>query len=145
MPSRLGRGPSGRTVVRLQPTPAAPGEARAVVRQACAVLHDADLSAEAALLASELVTNAVVHGAGLVTVAVQCDDRGVAVAVGDTGEQRPDPRPLDADATTGRGLQIVSRLAGSWGVRDGDGGDAAKFVWFSLPTRNWAVVRPLPG
>jgi anti-sigma regulatory factor (Ser/Thr protein kinase) len=133
--------PSGRSVVlRLQPTAAAPASARKAVEETCASLDDPALSADAMLLTSELVTNAVMHGTGIVTVAVQCDDEGVAVAVGDQARDRPHPRPLDADATSGRGLQIVSRMCASWGVRDGGNGDVAKFVWFSLPRRTHTVV-----
>jgi anti-sigma regulatory factor (Ser/Thr protein kinase) len=119
-------------VLRLQPTPDAPATARAAVRDVCVDRCQPAVTADAELLTSELVTNAVVHGTGIVTVAVECDADGVAVAVGDESETRPARRPASVDAVGGRGLTIVARLARAWGVRDGDGGQAAKFVWFCV-------------
>ena len=78
-------------VVRLQPTLDAPAAARAAVRAASTQLTDPDLRAEAELLTSELVTNAVRHGEGVVTVAVECESTGIAVAVGDASPVRSAP------------------------------------------------------
>ena len=107
--------------------------ARAAVRKACRALTDADLRGEAELLTSELVTNAVTHGEGLITVAVECETDAVAVAVGDASPTRPQAQEPRADAAHGRGLRIVEALAGAWGVRATVHSAAAKFVWFSLP------------
>jgi anti-sigma regulatory factor (Ser/Thr protein kinase) len=102
------------------------------VREACADRFESEVAADAELLTSELVTNAVLHGSGIVTVAVECDDDGVAVAVGDESERRPRQQDAPTDSAGGRGLTIVARLARAWGVRDGDDGQAAKFVWFCV-------------
>jgi anti-sigma regulatory factor (Ser/Thr protein kinase) len=86
----------------------------------------------AELLVSELVTNCVRHAHTIITLAVDCNERSVAVAVGDDGEGMPVVREgVDYDSTGGRGLQLVDALAGDWGVRPrADGG---KIVWFRLP------------
>lgn len=99
---------------------------------------------DAVLLTSELVTNAVVHGSGIVTVAIERDDDAIAVAVGDYGDAEPitvlysatsdPPAPggaPDSEAEGGRGLHLVRALASGWGVRRNRDG-AGKVVWFRL-------------
>jgi anti-sigma regulatory factor (Ser/Thr protein kinase) len=68
------------------------------------------------LVVSELVTNAVVHGAGDVDLHVGLERDVVHVEVSDGGPEDPLPeQPEDS------GLLLVSRLAQSWGIRrDGD-------------------------
>jgi two-component sensor histidine kinase len=120
--------------LRLQRGPEAPGRARAEViarfrdRLADATVYDV------ALVVTELVTNSVNHPGPRpepelgVEVGVVGDH--VLIAVSDRGAQiipRRDRR------TTGErlGLQLVDRLAGSWGVaRDGVGRTK---VWCELP------------
>lgn len=70
------------------------------------------------LAASELVTNAIVHGApGLVVVTVDADTTSAAVTVwsrGDAPTVDVDPdrwRVADSDRISGRGLGIVRQLA----------------------------------
>lgn len=81
------------------------------------------------LLVSELVTNAVRHAATDFELHVSVDRRQVTVAVIDHDRAHPprlqDPGPHD---THGRGLQIVDRLATTWGT--GPIGEDAKQVWF---------------
>ena len=84
---------------------------------------------DAALMTSELVTNAVVHSAsglpgGTFTVSVRAGDGSVRVDVTDQGEA---PRRPSAHAGLGRGLFIVSQLADVFGA---DGADR----WFFLRT-----------
>ncbi|HRE01108.1 MAG TPA: ATP-binding protein [Ilumatobacteraceae bacterium] len=80
------------------------------------------------LLVSELVSNAVLHGSGEVTVTVmECDDGGVRVEVRNQGSGRPvlrHPRPNDL---SGRGLRLVDELSTRWGL-DSRGGTT--LVWF---------------
>jgi anti-sigma regulatory factor (Ser/Thr protein kinase) len=85
------------------------------------------------LMASELVTNAVVHGHGAVEVSVGvfAHDVRVGVASASTDAGRPHPvRPAPRDVS-GRGLGIVDQLAARWGTeRTRDGRTS---VWFALP------------
>ena len=86
----------------------------------------------AALLATELAANAVLHSASpSYTLDVDIDLTRVHIEIGDTDDRfplRPLREPTDADA--GRGLTLVDALAERWGVRSADVG---KVVWFDLP------------
>jgi len=90
----------------------------------------AGLSAEQAdvarLLVSELVTNAVRHGAGdQVELVLRVGERSARFEVHDAGGQQPELRP-PAGADGGYGLNLVASLASRWGA-DPDAG-----VWFEL-------------
>ncbi len=85
---------------------------------------------EAELLASELVTNALVHtDRGPIRMAIEVDGGVVRVEVRDADPRPPelaDPAPEDEH---GRGLALVEALSERWGVdRRPDG----KVVWFEL-------------
>ena len=84
---------------------------------------------DAALLISELVTNAVLHGRSEVRLDVERRPRRLRVSVHDENSRHPHPVPDDPDALDGRGLALVAALAASWGVLDEAIGKA---VWFEL-------------
>ena len=84
---------------------------------------------DVALVVSELVTNAVVHGAGDITLDVVVDDDSVLVEVSDREPHLPDQPNAALDAESGRGLLLVSRVATHWGVRRTEPG---KVVWAQL-------------
>jgi anti-sigma regulatory factor (Ser/Thr protein kinase) len=118
--------------MRLQPTAAAPAAARAHVAAACRGRMSQEATEAARLLVSELVTNCVLHAHSMITLAVDCDDVSIAVAVGDDGEGMPQVRNhVSDDDTHGRGLQLVEALAGDWGIWPRE--DGGKVVWFRLP------------
>ncbi len=116
------------------PGPEAPGLARRFVRQSLAGQVAATVVEVAQLLVSELVTNAVVHAASAVEVAVAVDDAGFVVRVrdADTGPlvSRGGGTELDEG---GRGFILIDRLAHSWGTEHGGG---RKTVWFRLSTED---------
>lgn len=112
----------------LPPSVSTPATARAFARDAirqAAVDTNADL---VALVVSELVTNAVVHGRGDVSVDVVVADDGVRVEVAD-GDPLMSPARPAGDGETGRGLLLVSKVAQRWGVRREPAG---KVVWASV-------------
>jgi phosphoserine phosphatase RsbU/P len=97
---------------------------------------DADLVDTAVLLASELCENAVIHAGTEFEVLLTVDPDEVAVAVTDRGAG-----PLEAHlaqprrrygraASHGRGLEMVQRLATTWGTRHES--DGRHVIWFAL-------------
>jgi anti-sigma regulatory factor (Ser/Thr protein kinase) len=87
----------------------------------------------AALLVSELVTNALRHATGPIGVRVVRDPAGVVgvllVEVSDPLPVPPRERAARPDDEDGRGLQLVATAARRWGTRPGEAG---KTVWFEL-------------
>ena len=79
-----------------------------------------------ALIASELVTNAVFHAQTEITVELTSEDGSVHVEVFDRGAGRPVFLDSQPDVPGGLGLPIVEALASSWGTRPREGG---KGVW----------------
>ncbi len=102
-----------------------------VVQEATAAGASHDALRVVALLASELVTNAVQHGPAGGEVVVTVERRGDRMRVAVRDESPRPPIRLDPDPThlSGRGVQLVDRLAAAWGV-DGDAG--GKIVWFEV-------------
>ena len=100
---------------------------------------------ELRLLVSELVTNAVRHGAerehGVeLTVRVRGGVARVEVTDGGHGFEPPteEPRPEEPG---GWGLVVVDRLASRWGI---DGGPGTR-VWAELPLRAPGAAGGPPG
>jgi glucose-6-phosphate-specific signal transduction histidine kinase len=61
-----------------------------------------------ALVVTELVTNAVVHGRARPVLRVAWDGDVVRIEVEDDGPGRPTLRPMSATTTSGRGLALVA-------------------------------------
>lgn len=107
---------------------AAPAAARAFV---LTLLQDqgAALAETAALVVSELATNAIRHGGTAFSVTVSSLAHGVRIAVGDGRPEPPVLRTLSDVEAGGRGLHIVDALCRDWGTtrrREG------KVVWAEL-------------
>lgn len=114
-------------LVDIQRDARAASEARALVR----TVHGRFRRDDAALLVTELVTNAVRHGAGdVIRVRLApTDGGGLRCEVDDlgTGFVPPlEPRPHD-DRPGGWGLRLVDQLSDAWGVHAG-----STQVWFEL-------------
>lgn len=127
--SALGRAASEATLA-LEPHPASTTVARHWVAEQLRDLP-VDVAETASLLTSEVVTNAVLHAATMLTVSLTRRGRLVRVAVDDQNPALPAVRHVALDAVTGRGLYLVETLAARWGTRSTSTG---KEVWFELDT-----------
>lgn len=99
----------------------------------------ADLVADAELLVSELVTNAVRHGRPAITLRVALRPPGIGVAVDDEGAERPQitqPAPPTSQPG-GRGLLIMQAVARASGVAPHPDGLPGKTVWFELESADY--------
>lgn len=118
----------------LEAEPVSVGAARRFVSQ---VLQRWGLDAAidtAALLTSELATNAVLHARSAFAVVVARVEDGVRVDVLDGSTVRPVQRPQSTTSATGRGVAIVAELAAAWGTTSsGDLYGYSKGVWFTVP------------
>ncbi|MFJ9407877.1 ATP-binding protein [Streptomyces sp. NPDC101393] len=112
-----------------------------------------DVAEDAALVVSELVSNALRYGSegGLIEEQVEAGDMvlpasvapawlaltrqetTVLCAVSDPGATAPVVAPHQPLAESGRGLQIVDRLSDSWGWTSPDG--SGKTVWAAMSMR----------
>ncbi|GGT49722.1 ATP-binding protein [Streptomyces kurssanovii] len=91
----------------------------------------ADAADVAELLASELVTNALIHTDHGAVVTATVEDARLHVEVQDFMAGLPVRDIPNADlGTGGRGLVLVERLADAWGVRTAQG--VGKVIWFEL-------------
>lgn len=107
------------------------GAARQFVREA---LGGRPCTDNAVLLASELVTNAVMHtasgGSGSFDISVHQVPALLRVEVTDRGSPAvPTVAAAGGLAASGRGLLLVEQLAARWGHR---GGPAGRVVWCEL-------------
>ncbi|MDQ2826501.1 MAG: ATP-binding protein [Actinomycetota bacterium] len=83
----------------------------------------------AALLVSELVANAVLHGGTPLEVVVAVDGARVRVEVHDGSPRLPVKKNYSTMSGTGRGLVLVERMSSRWGA---DTTPTGKMVWFEL-------------
>ncbi|GKQ35617.1 ATP-binding protein [Streptomyces sp. A012304] len=109
--------------------PCRPADVRGAVRRAVAgrcgatgCPYDEDALSDALLVASELTTNAILHGGGVTGFDVDVEGRAVRVSVSDRSDRMPVAAdPLDAEGrqrTGGRGWPIVCRLSRDVRVSD---------------------------
>jgi serine phosphatase RsbU (regulator of sigma subunit)/anti-sigma regulatory factor (Ser/Thr protein kinase) len=123
-------------VADFEPDPAAVAAARRFVRETLiswGLSYVDDRVADAVLLASELVTNAIVHAGTPVQLTCRLEGATVEVSVLDRHPARVIPDPpsaaADVDRPSGRGLLLPAALSSSWGVTYAS---AAKMIWFRL-------------
>jgi anti-sigma regulatory factor (Ser/Thr protein kinase) len=107
------------------------GITRCLVRAALEHRGLGDYAADAAVIASELVTNAIQHAAGTdpddtigVTLMRVWEGEAVAVVVTDSSFVPPTKRKTTTGSERGRGLHVVEALSVHWDWNHQDGGKA---------------------
>lgn len=113
----------------LPPTPASVPLARHFATDALHALGHDELDEVAALLVSEMATNAVVHAKSPMRVSVWCHGGNPRVEIRDDDPTLPREVQPDPFATGGRGILLVDGLAKDWGINHNGRG---KTVWFEL-------------
>jgi anti-sigma regulatory factor (Ser/Thr protein kinase)/anti-anti-sigma regulatory factor len=126
--------PRRHATVRLAATMDAPARARAFVRDACVTWHIDELASRAALVMSELVTNAVEHAGTEMVVTASQPHSYLHLAVRDGSRAAPVPSQVDphkgpSTVERGRGLHLVDVHATAWGSMPTERG---KLVWATL-------------
>jgi anti-sigma regulatory factor (Ser/Thr protein kinase) len=134
--SDAGRGRSRRcwrirAELNLEPAATSARQARRFVSETLTLWGDEQLIDCAALLVSELVTNAVIHARSAVGLVVSHAGAhtAVRVEVRDASARPVRMGGFDSEALSGRGVALVDALAARWGVENEQSG---KLVWFEL-------------
>jgi anti-sigma regulatory factor (Ser/Thr protein kinase) len=103
-----------------------PRRARQFVDQVLHRWHRDGAIDRLALIASELVTNAVRHAQTEITIELTAEDGAIHLEVFDRGAGKPTFLDQEPNVPGGLGLPIVEALASSWGMRAREDG---KGVW----------------
>jgi anti-sigma regulatory factor (Ser/Thr protein kinase) len=131
--------------ITLPPVPESAKAAREFTAATLRNWHLDPLISDAALIASELVTNAIKHGSPQRQPGAQAE-LGAAVeltwsyqvsrlicVITDRAAEPPVAAPADPDAESGHGLQIVGTLAAAWGWTMLGTGEKAVWAALHLP------------
>jgi anti-sigma regulatory factor (Ser/Thr protein kinase) len=115
--------------ISLTAAPAAAAEARTYVREVISTWEVPVDPQIAALLTSELVSNAIRYEKGeTIKLFIACSCGHLRVYVHDTCRAAPVPLDASADAETGRGLVLVDSLSTDWGHYRTPAGKAVYFT-----------------
>jgi anti-sigma regulatory factor (Ser/Thr protein kinase) len=114
--------------VELPRDPKAPSQARRLIGELGAASLDREEMDRANVMVSELVTNAVLHGRGVICLRASLDRDRLLVEVIDEGSgfERV-VRERSFEDLHGRGLEIVEAEASRWGLFEG-----TTHVWFEI-------------
>jgi Histidine kinase-like ATPase domain len=135
---------------RLGREPAHAARAREQTRQALRGWGLGQHTDLAELVVSELVTNALCHGAGRIEMRLSYADGDLRVEIHDSGVGRPVRQHVGADDECGRGLELLDGLielhGGERGVIDDDAGPGKTvFIRLSLPLVREDGGDPVPS
>jgi anti-sigma regulatory factor (Ser/Thr protein kinase) len=123
-------------IIALDRDPAQAAGVRRTVRQLVAGWNLGQQADLAELVVSELVANALRHGAGPIEIRLSCGPGGLRVEVHDDGAGRPVRRHAGDYDECGRGLELldglISPLGGAWGTVE-DRQAPGKTVYAVLP------------
>lgn len=89
------------------------------------------IAVDAAVVVSELTTNAVLHATSAFRVHLSRMHDVVRISVDDVGPARPEPRQAAPDDFGGRGMQLIQALTRTWGC---DVLESGKTVWADIPS-----------
>ena len=123
----------------LEPHLGSPRRARALLRRACldwALGHAYD---DAALVVTELVTNAVRHAGTRCRLDITFDSHGLRIAVRDQGLLQPRLPDGNHPLSRGVGLRVIATIAHQWGVIPHPDG---KTVWAHFPPHQESSETP---
>jgi anti-sigma regulatory factor (Ser/Thr protein kinase) len=116
---------------KLPPNAESAGVARWLVTDLLRSLVDQDTLDTAALLTTELVSNAIRQSRDELVITVGLAGGRMRVGVADSSHRRPQLVQVGSRDTSGRGLHLVEALADRWGVEPDHRG-LGKMVWFEL-------------
>jgi anti-sigma regulatory factor (Ser/Thr protein kinase) len=119
------------TRVPLDTTPLAVREARAATRTWLRHIGRVAADHPAALVVTELVTNAVLHARGPIALHLWEQVNRIKVGVSDGSQAAAHRRQASETDKSGRGILIVERMSSSWGT---DVNDAGKLTWAEIST-----------
>jgi CheY-like chemotaxis protein/anti-sigma regulatory factor (Ser/Thr protein kinase) len=111
-------------------SPASVGRAREFVARTLAEWDAGVDAGDALIVASELVTNAIIHGRTECELQLSLTGNAVRIEARDGGGGTPDPMAPSKTGTHGRGLYIIAALTSAWGIEDVPTG--GKIVWAEL-------------
>lgn len=117
--------------IEIPAVPQSAGIARAKLRGELVGVTD-DVRADVELVLTELVSNAVRHVGGSVSIVSAVVGSELRLEVSDESSQQPILRPVDNFHEFGRGLQVVDALCSAWGVTTRAHG---KTVWCLMDLR----------
>jgi MEDS: MEthanogen/methylotroph, DcmR Sensory domain/Histidine kinase-like ATPase domain len=117
--------------------PTAPAQARRFVTAALRTWRAEPLADDAALLVTELATNAVRHARSGFSVSLSRHGGVLRISVGDAATALEPPRSAPS-LEQGRGMHLIEGLSRAWGVEPVEGG---KLVWaeMALPAADTAA------
>ena len=113
----------------LPPEPRSATRARQLTREQLSALCPDEAIEVAALLVTELVSNAVLHARTDIVLMVDVTPGRVILRVRDGSDETPVQQGYGVDAATGRGIALVEKLASAWGV---DRSERGKEVWCQI-------------
>jgi anti-sigma regulatory factor (Ser/Thr protein kinase) len=110
-------------------SPDAPRHARRYVVDVLQRWGQEDLADRAAVVVTELATNAVVHARSDFVVTLRSSVDGLRISVGDRSAEAPIAGDAGSDGLSGRGLVLVDAMSTAWGTEPAADG---KTVWAEL-------------